>query len=71
MSVSRCLTQAVKALQGTPRSQWKTYIDSLPAQCPHTDCTAQPGCRDYVAAYLRVQWNAQTNRERMEARRVR
>lgn len=70
MSVSRCLLPAVKALLGKHRSQWKSYIDALPEKCPHTDCTAKPGCRDYVAAYFRVQWHAQINREQMEKRKA-
>ena len=62
MSVSRCLGAAVRELAGRPRAEWRGYVEALPERCPHTDCTAQPGCRGYVAAYFRMQW-------RMAARR--
>jgi len=64
VSVSRCLGPAVRALAGTPRAGWGAHISALPERCPHGDCTAQPGCRDYVAAYFRVQWRAAVRRER-------
>ncbi|WP_031336492.1 hypothetical protein [Xylella fastidiosa] len=70
MSVSRCLGQAVEALRDQPRAQWKAYIQTLPQVCPHTTCTAQPGCREYVAAYFRVQWGIQVNRERVQRRQA-
>jgi len=63
MSVSRCLGPAVEKLSVVHRSQWKACIAALPETCPHGGCTAKPGCRDYVAAYFRVQWHAQARRE--------
>ena len=63
MSISRCLGPAVQALAGKPRAQWREYLDALPERCPHGDCTAQPGCRGYVAAYFRVQWRVAVRRE--------
>lgn len=69
MSVSRCLGPAVAALSGVERAHWKAYIDALPETCPHSDCTAQPGCRGLVAAYFRLQWNAQARRERAQKSR--
>lgn len=68
MSVSRCLGPAVRALAGTPRAQWREYLDGLPERCPHGDCTAQPGCRGYVAAYFRVQWRLAARREQAGVR---
>lgn len=70
MSVSQCLGPATRALQGKSRSQWKSYIDALPETCPHSSCTAQQGCRDYVAAYFRVQWHAQIRHELVEQRKM-
>jgi len=64
VSVSRCLGPAVRELAGRPRERWREYVDALPEQCPHGDCSAQPGCRAYVADYFRMQW-------RMAARRGR
>lgn len=64
MSVSRCLGPALRALMGAPRAEWRWYIDALPERCPHGDCTAQPGCRAYVADYFRIQWRMQVARER-------
>lgn len=69
MSVSRCLGPAVANLSGVHRSQWKAYIDALPEVCPHSGCTAKPGCRAYVADYFRVQWHAQARCELMEKRK--
>lgn len=64
MSVSRCLGPAHRALASLPRAQWGEYLRSLPERCPHADCTAQPGCREYVSDYFRVQWRAAVRRER-------
>lgn len=55
MTVSRCLDHAMRIAK-LPRPQWADAIKSLPAECQHpADCTA-PGCREYNAAYLRMQW---------------
>lgn len=63
MSVTQCLGPAIKALGGMHRSQWRPYIESLPQACPHGNCTAQQGCRAYVADYFRVQWQLQQRLE--------
>ncbi len=40
------------------------------AGAPRTSCTAEPGCREYVAAYFRVQWGIQVNREKAQRRQA-
>jgi hypothetical protein len=69
MSISRCLGPAVRALMGVHRREWKGYIDQLPQRCPHGDCTAQPGCRAYVADYFRIQWRMAVKREQLNGER--
>lgn len=68
--VSRCLGPMVARLSGQHRTRWKAHIDALPERCSHADCTARGGCRAYVAAYFRVQWHAQVNRERIDAMKM-
>lgn len=69
VSVSRCLGPAVRALMQVPRAQWREYIEQLPERCPHGDCTAQLGCRDYVAGYFRIQWRMAVKREQLDGER--
>lgn len=67
MSVSRCLLPAALRAASTHRAEWKGQIDALPTRCQHPDvCTGGLGCRDRVAEYLRVQFQAQARRERMK-----
>lgn len=54
---------------GVHRREWKNYIDQLPQRCPHGDCTAQPGCRAYVADYFRIQWRMAVKREQLDGER--
>ena len=64
MSVSRCLLPVAERAARTPRVEWKTQIEALPANCPHPDiCTGGVGCRERAADYLRVQFKAQVMRE--------
>lgn len=63
MSISRCLGTAMRALGDRPRAEWGAYLDRLPERCPHGDCTAEPGCREYVASYFRLQWRLAVRRE--------
>lgn len=70
MSVSRCLGQAVAALGGVPREEWKAYLDALPETCPHPDCTTKLGCRGYVAEYFRMQWRIRGAQEQVRQRQA-
>lgn len=67
VSVSRCLGEAVDALAGEPREQWKAYLDALPETCPRDGCSPGLGCRAYVTEYFRVQWRI---RSALEERRA-
>lgn len=67
MSLSHCLGQATTALGGVPREKWKAYIDTLPEQCPHSNCTTGMGCRAYVGEYFRMQWRIRAELERRHA----
>lgn len=67
MSISRCLLPAALRAANTPRAEWKGQIAALPEHCEHPDvCTGGQGCRDRVAEYLRVQFQAQARRERVK-----
>jgi len=46
-----------------PRSEWKAAIDAVPIDCPTpTVCTGGVGCRERIAAYMRMQWNMMERR---------
>lgn len=66
MSVSRCITKALDIAKA-PRAQWREQIAQLPELCQHPDvCTGGIGCRERLADYLRVQYQAQALREQKQ-----
>lgn len=64
--VGCCLHHALTIGQ-TPRGEWAGAIAQLPEGCqrPGT-CSGTEGCRERVADFLRVQFQAQARRERMK-----
>lgn len=68
MSISHCLDINIGRL---PPERWAAEIAKLPERCAHPgDCTVRTGCREYVAAYYRMQWQLRRNRERIHARKL-
>lgn len=62
MSVSCCLLKALD-IGRKPRTEWKAAIKAIPAECPCASiCTGGIGCRERVAAYMRMQWNMMERR---------
>lgn len=71
MTVSMCLMKALD-ISTAPRQRWKSAIEQLPAQCQHPDvCGGGIGCRQRIADYLRVQYQAQALREQKQGGRAR
>lgn len=67
MGVNRCLTQALLIAQ-KPRPRWKQEIAQIPEDCQAPGvCTGGIGCRERIAAYLRVQWQMIERREALKA----
>lgn len=71
MSVSRCLLPAAVVAAKTPRQGWKEQIEALPVDCPTPEsCVGGIGCKQRVAEYLRVQYQALARRERVKGGRA-
>lgn len=71
MGVNRCLTQALLIAQKA-RPCWKDEIAQIPESCQAPGiCTGGIGCRERIAAYLRVQWQMIERREALKAGRKR
>lgn len=65
--VAHCLHHALE-IGREPRSTWADLIARLPERCTHTgSCSGTEGCRQRIADYLRVQYQAQARRERIQA----
>lgn len=70
MSVSMCMMKAID-IATAPRQRWKAAIEQLPARCQHPgQCGGGIGCRQRIADYLRVQYQAQALREQKQSRRA-
>lgn len=62
MGVSCCLLQALE-IGRKPRSEWKAAIEAVPVDCPKPAiCSGGVGCRERIAAYMRMQWNMMERR---------
>lgn len=71
MSVSMCLMKAID-IAAAPRQCWKAAVEQLPVQCQHPGtCSGGIGCRQRIADYLRVQYQAQALREQKHGGRKR